>query len=149
MPWGTGMWYDRRRKRYIGINDHAIDAHHDPLAFRLTRKQIKHLNPIRDREAIIKLVCQQGFTRVRHYRGRLGWQFWGFVEDSLDELQGFFGKFEVGPAEVVTFTDLAAPGKINTVEGLAKDFANPDLTQFKPLLALVTAWHKRDIKVGS
>ena len=146
---GSAFWLDRRTKRYIAIHDHAIDAHNTPAQFRISRLATKSLNPIRDREKIIRMVCEQGFIRVRRYRGRIGWQFWGYPYEALDLLQSYFGRFEIGPAEVITFTDLAAPAKANTVEAQAMALADPAVYKLPALLAILDAWDNRDVKVGS
>ena len=131
---GDGFWYDRQRKRLILIEDHAVDAKAKPVKFRIDPREVELLQPVKDRELIIKLVCQRGFIRIRHTKGFLGWQFWGDPVEALEVMQRFFSTYDVGPATQVTFTDFALSGKINTTQGLAKDFAGP-ATAAQPLLA--------------
>ncbi len=130
MPLGTGFWFDRRKRRYHRIDEHAQDAIGHPGKFR--SQPVAHLDPVRDRDVIVIFVSQQGFIRIRHHRGHLGWQFWGEPNDALDDLRRFCTKYEVGPATIVTATDFST--KLSVTASLAS-FA-PTLSAFDVGLAL-------------
>jgi hypothetical protein len=103
MPLGNGYFYDRKKKRYITISEHATDALASPEVFDC--HEITHLNPVKDRDDIIVFVLKKGFIRVRHWKDRLGWQFFGDLEGALKVLNKYMKDKEVGDACIVTFTD--------------------------------------------
>lgn len=122
MPLGEGFWYNRRTNRFIKIDDHARDACANPERFGLTDKDlIKAVSAngrewtssmghvvIRneeDRDLIIPRVCQAGYIRVRHWSGKLGWQFAGDPINALEVLHRRAGSLGLGPQTLVTFTD--------------------------------------------
>ena len=103
MPTGFGFWYDRLKKRYWKITDHAQDAILYPNKFRA--QNIVHLDPIRNRDEIIRFVARQGFIRIRLIKDHLGFQFHGNPESALKTLKRLARRHSLGPAIQVTFTD--------------------------------------------
>lgn len=63
MPLGTGYFYDREKKKYVKIFEHASDAVAKPKRFKA--EAVSHLNPVADRDEIVLHVLKQGFIRVR------------------------------------------------------------------------------------
>jgi hypothetical protein len=122
MPLGDGFFYDRKRRRYIRITEHATDAVTRPDVF--SSHKVKHLDPVKDRDTIVIHVLKNGFIRVRHWKDRLGWQFWGDTEDALKTLKRYIKKNGVGDGAVITFTDFKTGKNIecNTRVILEKDF---------------------------
>jgi len=106
MPLGIGFWYDRRSRRYHLITEHATDAVEHPRRFR--SQAVAHLNPVRDRDAVVRFVAVQEFIRIRHYKDRLGWQFHDQPDAALAVLRRFIRRHEIGILTLVTFTDFAA-----------------------------------------
>lgn len=115
-PYGLGFWYDRRRRRWIGIVNHSVDAAASPRRYRTTAAEIAAVlagaTPASEtgRDRLIPFVCSRGFLRVRYIprRGTLGWQFHGDADGALRTLRRFARRYEVGPSALVTFTDFAA-----------------------------------------
>jgi hypothetical protein len=122
MPRGAGYWYNRRTNRFITIRDHAQDACANPQRFGLTDKDlIKEVSAkgrewtssmghvvIRseeDRELVIIRVARAGFIRIRHWQGKLGWEFAGDPISSLEVLHRRANSLGLGPHTLVTFTD--------------------------------------------
>jgi hypothetical protein len=122
MPLGEGFWYNRRTNRFIKIDDHARDACAKPEKFGLTDKDLIKAVSISgrewtslaghvvvrnedDRELIIIRVAQAGYIRIRHWSGKLGWQFAGDPINALETLHRRAGKLGLGPQTLVTFTD--------------------------------------------
>lgn len=105
MPLGEGYFYDRKRRRYISIQEHATDAVTRPEVFK--SHKVKHLDPVSDRDIIVIHVLRQGFIRVRHWKQHLGWQFWGAPKTSLEVLRRYIKKHDVGDGCIITFTDFA------------------------------------------
>lgn len=122
MPLGTGYWYDRQKRRYNLIDDHAGDAARSPERFRLTtvdllraihRKDLKPhtslgkvvVNSEEVRSVIIERVATAGFIRVRDWKGHLGWEFAGDPEDALTVLRRYIKSQEIGNTTLITFTD--------------------------------------------
>lgn len=122
MPRGTGYWYNRRTNRFIKIRDHAQDACANPQRFGLTDKDlIKEVSAkgrewtssmghvvIRneeDRELVIIRVARAGYIRIRHWQGKLGWEFAGDPISSLEVLHRRANSLGLGPHTLVTFTD--------------------------------------------
>jgi hypothetical protein len=103
MPSGNGYFFNRKTKRYIKIYEHATDAVTRPKVF--GTEEIKHLNPVTDRDQIVIHVLKNGFIRVRDWAGYLGWQFWGDPDDALKILKKYIKKHEIGNGYVITFTD--------------------------------------------
>lgn len=103
MPLGEGFFYDRQRKRYIRITEHATDAVTRPDIF--NSHSVKHLDPVKDRDTIVIHVLRNGFIRVRHWKIRLGWQFWGDAAGALQTLKRYIKKHGVGDGAIITFTD--------------------------------------------
>lgn len=103
MPLGIGYFYDRVKKKYILIDEHATDAVTRPVVFR--SEEVKNLNPVMDRDTIVIHVLKKGFIRVRHWKSDLGWQFWGDAPDSLKILKKYIKKNDVGDYASITFTD--------------------------------------------
>jgi len=128
MPLGDGYFYDRKRKKYIRIEEHATDAVTRPDTF--GSHAVKHLNPVADRDTIVIHVLKNGFIRVRHWKDRLGWQFWGEPEKSLKILKNYIKKNSVGDGAVVTFTDFESGKSIecNTRVILEKNFLDKFLS---------------------
>jgi hypothetical protein len=122
MPLGDGYFYDRKRKKYIRIEEHATDAVTRPDTFR--SHDVKHLSPVADRDTIVIHVLKNGFIRVRHWKDRLGWQFWGEPEKSLKTLKSYMKKNEIGNGTIITFTDFESGKNIERNAGvfLEKDF---------------------------
>jgi hypothetical protein len=106
MPLGEGFWYDRRARRYYKINEHATDATQHPRRFRA--QPVSHLDPVADREAIVRYVAAQGFIRLRLHRDRLGFEFHGQADDSVAVLRRFIRRHEVGPVVQVNISDFAS-----------------------------------------
>jgi hypothetical protein len=74
MPLGDGWWYDRRARRYFKITEHATCGVQHPRRFQ--SQAVAHLDPVADREVIVRHVAAQGFIRVRLwpiYRCRHHW----------------------------------------------------------------------------
>jgi hypothetical protein len=122
MPLGEGFWYNRRTNRFIKIDDHARDACANPERFGLTNKDLIKAISVHgrewtscmghvvvrseeDRDLIIPRVCQAGYIRVRHWSGKLGWQFAGDPLSALETLNRRAGSLGLGPHTLVTFTD--------------------------------------------
>lgn len=122
MPLGEGFWYNRRTNRFIRIDDHARDACANPEKFGLTDKDLikvvsagcrtwtslqGHVLVMgeEDRDLIIPRVCQAGYIRVRHWNGKLAWQFAGDPLLALQTLHRRAERLGLGPATLVTFTD--------------------------------------------
>jgi hypothetical protein len=103
MPLGDGYFYDRKKKRLIVIDEHATDAVSRPKVFRT--EKIQHLNPFTDRDDIVIYTLKQGFIRIRHWRGNLGFQFWGNGKEAKKILIWFAKKYGVGDYCRVTYTD--------------------------------------------
>lgn len=124
MPLGKGFFYDRKRKKYILIEEHATDAVTRPNIFK--SHDVKHLDPVKDRDTIVIHVLRNGFIRVRHWKDRLGWQFWGDISGSLKTLKSYIKRHGVGDGAIVTFTDFETGKNIecNVRVIIAKDFLN-------------------------
>ncbi len=105
MPLGTGYFYDRHRRRYLRIREHASDAVAHPARFRA--RAVAHLDPVRDREVIVRQVAAQGFIRVRLWKAHLGWEFHGDPEVAVAILRRFIARHCLGPVVVVQLTDFA------------------------------------------
>jgi hypothetical protein len=122
MPLGIGYFYDRKRKKYILIEEHATDAITRPDTF--GSHAVKHLNPVADRDTIVIHVLRNGFIRVRHWKDRLGWQFWGEPEKSLKTLKSYIKKNDIGEGSIVTFTDFQSGRNVecNVRDVLKKTF---------------------------
>ncbi len=103
MPLGEGYFYDRKKKRYITIFEHATDAVERPNVFK--SHEVKHLNPVTDRDTIVIHVLKKGFIRVRDWRGRLGWQFWGNATEAIQTLRRYINRQGLGDSYIVTLTD--------------------------------------------
>jgi hypothetical protein len=103
MPLGDGYFYDRKKRKYIRIQEHATAVIENPKLYK--SEEVASLNPVKDRDEIVLYALKQGFIRVRDYRGRLGWQFYGDVEGALNELKKYMKKNEFGVGYVITFTD--------------------------------------------
>lgn len=140
MAESQGWWYDRRKKRFIKINDHARDA-----ADHMDRYRIKTMTPLETaciayslyadmRDTIIKGVCNNGFIRVRLIKGHstntLGWQFIGVPHDAFAVLKRFAKRHGVGPLVEVTFTDFGLGRNLTT---FWKDF-DPEKPPLKTFL---------------
>ena len=121
MPLGDGFFYDRNKKKYIRIDEHATDAVTRPDVF--NSHDVKHLNPTTDRDQIVIHVLKNGFIRVRHWKERLGWQFWGNPQESLDILKKYIRKNGLGLGCIITFTDFST-GK--NVECAVEDIKKKD-----------------------
>jgi hypothetical protein len=106
MPLGIGLFFDRRRRRYISIHEHASDVIAHPRRFRA--QMVAGLDPVRDRSVIIRHVASQGFVRVRWWRGDLGWEFASEAEDAVRTLKSFIRRRGVGPVVVVNISDFAS-----------------------------------------
>lgn len=104
MPRGKGYWYDRQKRRYRKIDEHATDAVATPALFRAG--PVAHLNPVKDREAIVRHVASQGFIRIRHW-DRLGFEFHGDKETALRVLKRYIKREEIGPYFLVHLADFA------------------------------------------
>ena len=105
MPLGEGYFYDRisNQRRFYRISEHATDAITRPRLFRA--QAVAHLNPVQDRESIVRHVVSQGFIRVRYWKDRLGWEFHGEPDDALAVLRRFIRRREVGPYVQVNISD--------------------------------------------
>jgi hypothetical protein len=103
MPLGNGYFYDRKKKKLIAIDEHATDAVQRPDVFR--SKKICHLNPVTDRDTIVIYTIRQGFIRIRHWKGDLGFQFWGNGKEAKKILVWFAKKYGVGEYCRITYTD--------------------------------------------
>lgn len=103
MPLGNGFFYDRRKKKLISIDEHATDAVTRPNVFR--SHKICHMNPVIDRNDIVIYTLKQGFIRIRHWRGDIGFQFWGNGKEAKKTLIWFARKYEIGDYCCVTYTD--------------------------------------------
>lgn len=103
MPLGNGYFYDRRKRKLITIYEHATDAVSRPEVFRT--KKISHLNPVVDRDDIVIYTVKQGFIRIRHWHGDLGFQFWGNGKEAKKTLVWFARKHEIGDYCRITYTD--------------------------------------------
>jgi hypothetical protein len=110
MPLGNGYFYDRKKKMYIDIMEHATDAVTRPEVFK--SHDVKNLNPVTDRDTIVIHVLKQGFIRVRHWKDHLGWQFWGEPEKALRDLRKYIKDNEVGDLANVTFTDFQSGNNV-------------------------------------
>jgi hypothetical protein len=117
MPDGEGYFYDRKKRKLILIFEHATDALERSNIFRT--QKLKNLNATVDREHIVIYTLKQGFIRIRHYKGYLGWQFWGNAAGAKKTLKWFAKKKDVGDLCLVTFTDFKS-GK-NTISYM-RDF---------------------------
>jgi hypothetical protein len=106
MPLGQGFWFDRRNRRFHKITEHASDAIDKPGRFRA--RPVANLNPVRDRDAIVRHVASNDFIRVRLWKNHLGWEFDGRPDDALDVLVRFIVKYEVGPVVLVNISDFAS-----------------------------------------
>lgn len=106
MPLGIGWWYDRRSRRYHRIIEHASDATAQSRRFRA--QAVAHLNPVTDREIIVRTVAAEGFIRARLWRGQLGWEFHGDPASALAVLRRFIKRHGLGPAAVVNISDFAS-----------------------------------------
>ena len=112
---GLGFWYDRKRRRWIGIVNHSVDAAASPRRYRTTAAEIAAVlagaSPASEtgRDRLIPFVCSRGFLRIRWIprRGTLGWQFFGNPVGALRTLRRFVRRHELGRAAVVTFTDFS------------------------------------------
>jgi hypothetical protein len=113
---GLGFWYDRCRRRWIGIVNHSVDAAASPRRYRTTATEVAAVldgaSPASEvgRARLIPFVCSRGFLRVRYIprRGTLGWQFFDNPDGAIRALLRFVRRHEIGPAVVVTFTDFAS-----------------------------------------
>jgi hypothetical protein len=112
---GLGFWYDRKRRRWIGIVNHSVDAAASPRRYRTTAAEVVSVlagaSPASEtgRDRLIPFVCSRAFVRVRFIprRGTLGWQFFGDPDGALRTLRRFARRYELGPAVVVAFTDFS------------------------------------------
>lgn len=102
MPLGKGYWYDRVKHRWHEIQEHATDAVASPARFRA--QQVAHLNPVSDRDAIVRHVAAQGFIRVRHWK-QLGFEFHGDIPAALTVLKRYIKRKEVGPYTTIHIAD--------------------------------------------
>lgn len=93
MPLGQGYFYDRQRKRYIPIQEHATDAVTYPRRFRA--QAVAHLNPVQDRDQIVRHVVTQGFIRVRLWK-HLSWEFQGEPREALRTLMRYIRAKDLG-----------------------------------------------------
>lgn len=110
-----GFWFDRRRHRYIEIEDHTRNALETPQRFRLGRADvdaIRAAGPVfeHQRQVAIPRVASRGFIRIRWTprQGALGWEFHGDPTAALAVLRRFARRHGVGPATVVTISDFSA-----------------------------------------
>ena len=133
---GYGWWYDRRRRCYIEIHDHAINACNDEKRYRILdvtnaciRAAINLTKEGRQtettRDLIIPAVCSKGFIRVRWLpkHATLGWQFAADPRGALKVLKRFINRFGVGPSVELTFTDFSTSKEakclISQIDGTA------------------------------
>lgn len=113
MPLGAGFWFDRKVGTYLRIEEHATNALADPNRYGIEawvrdfrrRHRNAQPSPVEDRDAVVIAVAKQGFIRIRHYKDRLGWQFYGDPLEAVIELRRYIEKHEVGDLTIVTFTD--------------------------------------------
>jgi len=143
MAESNGWWYDRRKKIYTPIDDHAKDVIRKPDRYRLDPENINIrmagelglTNRFRDQ--IIPMACAQGFIRVRLIKGHstntLGWQFTGEPHDAFAVLKRFAQRRGVGPMVEVTFTDFGLGRNLTT---FWSDF-DPET---KPLQTFLKHW---------
>jgi hypothetical protein len=122
MPLGDGYFYNRETKKYIRIFEHATDAVSQPDVFK--SHDVKHLNPVINRDEIVIHVLKQGFIRVRHWKERLGWQFWGDPKSSLSALKKYMKNYGMSDYCIVTFTDFESGKQSETIvkDVLSKNF---------------------------
>lgn len=102
-PLGIGYFYDRRRHLFVLIDEHATDAVTRPKTFRA--QAVAHLNPVQDRDAIVRHTTAQGFIRVRYWKGHLGWEFHGNPDLALAVLRRFIRRRELGQLVQVNISD--------------------------------------------
>jgi hypothetical protein len=127
MAESKGWWYDRRKKIYIPIEDHATAASDNPQKYRVDPgTELAKLcavyrlhTGLRDR--IIPGICSRGFIRVRLIKGHsvntLGWQFTGEPHDAFATLKRFASRHGVGPLVETTFTDFGLGRTLTTFWG--------------------------------
>ncbi len=140
-----GWWYDRKKKIYIPIHDHAVAVVGDPKKYRIDRSNtfVRMAQAMgmdgRFRDQIIPLTCAQGFIRVRLIQGKdhstLGWQFTGEPHKAFETLKRFTQRHDVGPTTEVTFTDFGL-GRTLTTFWLDFNALKP------PLLTLLQHWER-------
>ena len=104
-PLGDGYFINRRNHRLIRITEHAEEALNFPKKFHTLA--VAHLQPGLDRDLIVVHTTRQGFIRLRHYKDRLGFQFWGDPDAALRDLRRYCRRKEVGPYTIVTITDFS------------------------------------------
>lgn len=117
MPLGFGYFCDRKTKRFIKINEHATDALKKKEVF--GTQDIQHLNPVTNRDEIVLHVLKNGFIRIREWKGKIGWQFWGNQKESKELLKRYIKKFDIGEYATITFTDFEA---VEEIQDIAKNF---------------------------
>ncbi len=154
MPLGEGFWYNRRTNRFIKINDHARDACAKPERFGLTDKDLIKavsangrewtssmghvvIRSEEDRELVIVRVCQAGYIRIRHWKGRLGWQFAGDPLSALQVLHRSVERMGAAAWTLVTFTDFGLGLSVTDLY----DRFRPDGS--RALRALIDTWISR------
>lgn len=148
-----GCWYDRHKRQFVHIRDHAQDALAAPKRYRiveaLAQLRIKKSRPIDgiiDREEIILITARAGFIRVRLVPGYLGWQFYGDPAESVKVLKRFAGRYELGETTEVVFTDFAGIHACNqpcTIEGL---WNAGTFTSNQKIEDLIDLWPNRDVE---
>ena len=106
MPLGIGWWYDRRSYRYHVITEHATDAVEFPRRFR--SQAVAHLNPISDRETIVRHVAANGMIRLRLWKANLGFEFHGDPEAAVAVLHRFIKREELGPVIQINISDFSS-----------------------------------------
>ena len=122
MSESQGWWYDRKKKIYIKIDDHAQAVSECPKKYRI--KTLYHpeftkfeISPEDRRSLIIREVCSNGFIRARLIQGRvstLGWQFTGEPHKAFEILKRFAKNHGVGDLTEVTFSDFGLGRSITT-----------------------------------
>lgn len=132
MARGQGYFYDRKKRKYIEIDEHATDAINNYKKFRCN--DVKDLCPRKDRDEIVRHVLAQGFIRVRDHRDRIGWQFHGDSISALRVLRKYIKKHEVGN-RIITFTNLETNRQItDTTEAFMEctlDFIELEMGDWK------------------
>lgn len=115
MPSGDGYWLRRKPRRLVVIDEHATDAVTRPKVF--GTEDLAHLNPVRDREEIVRWVAAKGWIRIRHWR-HLGFEFHGDRQGALKLLRWYIDQQEVGDFLPVHIADFESGW---VWEGLAKE----------------------------